>query len=161
MFPIRTILHPTDFSECATEAFDLACNLAYDYAARLLVLHVLEPPITALAGNRALPPLPEEYGRPAREEKLRGLQAPYAAVQLERCLQEGEVIPEILRLATETPCDLIVMGTHGRTGLSRLLLGSVAEGVLRRAPCPVLSVRAFPPGRETPMHQPTQEVVTT
>ncbi len=160
MFPIRTILHPTDFSECATEAFDLACLLARDYAARLLVLHVLEPPITALAGNEALPPLPEEYGRAAREEALRRLQAPYASVQLERRLQEGQVIPEILRRAAETPCDLIVMGTHGRTGLSRLLLGSVAEGVLRQAPCPVLSVRASRSGR-APMHLPTREVVTT
>jgi nucleotide-binding universal stress UspA family protein len=62
-------------------------------------------------------------------------------VQLEYRLGTGDPATEILRLAGETKCDLIVMGTHGRTGLTRLVLGSVAEEVLRQAPCPVLAVK--------------------
>jgi nucleotide-binding universal stress UspA family protein len=69
---------------------------------------------------------------------------------------EGNAAPEILRVAEESHCDVIVLGTHGRTGLARLLLGSVAEQVVRRASCPVLMVKGpFPPEQPavTPAHQ--------
>jgi nucleotide-binding universal stress UspA family protein len=145
MIPIQTILHPTDFSDHAQFAFRLACSLARDHGARVIVLHVAPPPLATLAGQAALPPLPEEFGREELEEKLRRLEAPQPTVPLERRLVVGEAVEEILRLAQTTPCDLIVMGTHGRTGLGRLLMGSVAEQVVRKAPCPVLTVRTpFP-----------------
>jgi nucleotide-binding universal stress UspA family protein len=145
MFPIQTIVHPTDFSERADCAFQLACMLARDYAARLVVLHVAQPPVTGLGGLEAVPPGPEEYTMEALEERLRQMQSPYAAVRVEYRLREGDIAREILDAAEETPCDLIVMGTHGRTGLSRLLMGSVAEQVVRSAPCPVLTVKTpFP-----------------
>jgi len=67
---------------------------------------------------------------------------PHANVRMERRLEQGDATTEILRVAREESADLIVMGTHGRTGLGRLLMGSVAEQVMRRAPCPVLTVKS-------------------
>jgi nucleotide-binding universal stress UspA family protein len=63
-------------------------------------------------------------------------------VAVEQRLAEGDPAAEILHLATDTGCDMIVLGTHGRTGLDRLLMGSVAEQIVRKAPCPVLTVKA-------------------
>lgn len=139
--PIQTILHPTDFSEQARAAFHVACTLARDYAARVIVLHVAPPPITVLGGMTAVPTLPDEYNVPVLEEKVRALRSPYAAVPLEPRVVEGEAAQVILEIARQRPCDLIVMGTHGRTGLGRMLMGSVAEQVVRKAPCPVLTVK--------------------
>jgi nucleotide-binding universal stress UspA family protein len=76
---------------------------------------------------------------------LRQPQAADVKVPLEHQLRQGDPANEILRVAQEIPCDIIVLGMHGRTGLGRLLMGSVAEQVVRRAPCPVLTVKApFP-----------------
>jgi universal stress protein A len=136
MLPIQTILHPTDFSERSGYAFQLACSLARDGGARLIVLHVMPVPLV-------------QEKRGYREEmtgELNRLGAPDAQVRVEHRLEEGDPATQILRVAQETGCDLIAMGSHGRTGLDRLLIGSVAEQVLRRAPCPVLTVKApFPP----------------
>jgi nucleotide-binding universal stress UspA family protein len=141
MFPIQTILHPTDFSEQANNALRLACVLARDHEACLVVVHVVQPPITVVGGMGVVPPVPEEYGYEEAEERLAKLQSPYSSVQMKRLIREGDVASEILALAKDGPCDLIVMGTHGRTGLSRLLMGSVAEEVVRKARCPVLTVK--------------------
>jgi nucleotide-binding universal stress UspA family protein len=141
MFPIQTILHPTDFSDNAANAFQLACMLARDYAAHLIVLHAAHRPMDVLGGTQGIPPFPEEYGHAELEERLRRLQSPYASVRIERRLLTGDPAREILRVSQDIPCDLIVMGTHGRTGLSRLLMGSVAEQVVRKASCPVITVK--------------------
>ena len=145
MFPIRTILHPTDFSEHSRAATELACALARDYGARLYVLHVL--PLTLAYGEGFAPPAES----PLEEIKLRLDQVGAAApgVRIERRLFEGRPATEILSLARAMPCDLIVMGTHGRTGLGRLLMGSVAEEIVRKAPCPVLTVKT-PAARPEP-----------
>ena len=136
MLSIQTILHPTDFSERSGYAFQLACSLARDRGARVIVLHVMPVPLV-------------QEKRLYREEmtgELNRLGAPDARVRVEHRLEEGDAATQILRVAQATGCDLIVMGTHGRTGLGRLLMGSVAEQVLRMASCPVLTVRApFPP----------------
>ena len=136
MLSIQTILHPTDFSECSGHALQLACSLARDHGARLIVLHVMPVPLV-------------QEKRLYREEmtsELNRLGASDAQVRVEHRLEEGDAATQILRIAQETGCDLIVLGTHGRTGLGRLLMGSVAEQVLRTATCPVLTVRApFPP----------------
>jgi nucleotide-binding universal stress UspA family protein len=143
MLAVRTILHPTDFSERSQYAFGLACALARDYGARLIVLHVVEVP-TVIYGEGVVPPNPEEVRRAAQEE-LEQLQVPHANVRPERRLEQGDTVPEILRVAQAVHADLIVLGTHGRTGLARLLMGSVAEQVMRQAACPVLTVKApFP-----------------
>ena len=141
MLPIRTVLHPTDFSRHSEIAFRLACSLARDYGAELYVLHVEPLPVTALGGPMALPPLPEEYGREAMEEKLRALRAENPDIVVAYRFGRGDAATEILRTAEKTHCDLIVMGMHGRTGLNRLIMGSVAEQIVRRATCPVLTVR--------------------
>jgi nucleotide-binding universal stress UspA family protein len=138
MFPLRTILHPTDFSDCSEVAFRMACSLACDYQAHLVILHVSPPPVDGY-GEGILPPLSADYLRPLRE-KLRQLQEAAPAVSVEYRLVEGDAAEEILRTAQAMSCDMIVLGTHGRTGLARLVVGSTAELVARRAPCPVVTV---------------------
>ena len=139
MLVIKTILHPTDFSELAAFAFRLACSLARDYGARLVVLHVAEPPM-AFAGEGVLM-LPSAVDVKTLQERLHQLRPPDPKIQVDHLLVEGPAASEILRVAEETRCDVIVMGTHGRTGLGRLLMGSVAEQLVRRAPCPVVTVK--------------------
>jgi nucleotide-binding universal stress UspA family protein len=149
MLPIRTILHPTDFSERSQAAFRLACALARDYDACLIALHVM--PTEVVYGEGVV--LPPSHGyRLEMLEKLEELRAEGPGVRVETRLAEGNPAEQINRLAEEIPCDLIVMGTHGRTGLGRLLMGSVAEQVVRKAPCPVLTVKQ-------PFAQPAEEPV--
>lgn len=137
MLPLATILHPTDFSEHSEFAFRLACALARDYQARLVLLHVLPPPMVVYAGG----PVPAETWPTVEEakEKLRQMEGQAHRVRVESQVLEGDPVDMILRAAEETNSDVIVMGTHGRTALARLLMGSVAEDVLRKAPCPVLT----------------------
>lgn len=138
MLAVRTILHPTDFSEPSDYALGLACALTRDYGARLVVLHVVPPP-PAFAAEGIVPPLTGEV-RAEAEDHLRRLRLPHADVRAERHLGEGDAATEILRVAREVGADLVVLGTHGRTGVRRLLMGSMAEQVVRRADCPVVTV---------------------
>jgi universal stress protein A len=136
---IATILHPTDFSALSEHAFHLACSLARDHGGRVIVLHVAELPLFA-PGNAMVHPPPGGI-QEAIAGRLRGIQAPGGVAVVHR-LEEGDPVSEILRVAEETKCDMIVMGTHGRTGLAHLLMGSVAEQVVRKAKCTVLVVKA-------------------
>lgn len=134
MTPIRSILHPTDFSGHADHAFQLACCLARDQGARMIVLHVGEPP-----------PTPPDY-RKTVEEQLHRVRSPDSSVRIEYRVEQGIPGSEILRVAQETNCDLIVMGTQGKMGLGRTVLpgrwvGSVAGKVLQGATCPVMVVK--------------------
>jgi nucleotide-binding universal stress UspA family protein len=141
MLSIQTILHPTDFSARSEYAFRLACALARDHGARLIVLHVVPPPQSV--GYDEMPitsPLSPDYKKEL-EDKLRRFMAVDPNLRVAGRLEEGFPADEILRTAQETKADLIVMGTHGRTGLGRLLMGSVAEQVMRKAACPVLTVK--------------------
>jgi nucleotide-binding universal stress UspA family protein len=142
--PIQTILHPTDFSERCEAAFQVACSLAKGHAARVIVVHVPEP-VAAPAGMAPAPPLPEGH-RGGLEERLCRFQLSAPEVRVECRVEEGEPASGIVSAAQATGSDLIVMGTHGRTGLGRLLMGSVAENVLRTTPCPVVTVKT--PGAE-------------
>src|SRR5262245_56250032 len=143
MLPIHTILHPTDFSDRSRHALHLACALARDYGANLVVLHVEPTPYIGYSEG-AIPPDPGVLLEEAKEQ-LRRLEIPATGLRTERRFVEGDPVEEILRTAQEVTADLIVMGTHGRTGLGRLLMGSVAELVVRRANSPVLTVKApFP-----------------
>jgi universal stress protein A len=137
---IQTILHPTDFSERSESAFHLACLLARDHGARLIVLHVIPPPVSH--GEVVARQQPNGY-REQMCDWLHGLQAPGSGVDIDHRLTDGEPYAEILRVAEDDSCDLIVRGTHGRTSLARLLMGSVAEQVVRRTSCPVLTVKAL------------------
>lgn len=148
MLPIHTILHPTDFSGRSNTALCLACSLARDYGAGLVILHTIPQPIVAY-GEGVIPPDPDAVIREAQEELAR-LDVPCPGVPVTRRVEEGDPVSVILSVVRETAADLIVMGTHGRTGLGRLLMGSVAEQVVRRATCPVLTVTAFNVPAEAP-----------
>jgi nucleotide-binding universal stress UspA family protein len=148
MLPIKTILHPTDFSDCSRQAFRLASLLAQEQGARLIILHVKPPPEVTVASGDALVVLqPGGYDERLRQA-LRRLEVADPEVTVEHRLAEGNPARVIVEQAEASGCDLIVMGTHGRTGLGRLLLGSVAEHVLRKACCPVLTVKAPAPDFE-------------
>lgn len=144
MLPIRTILFATDFSAPSNHAFSLACALARDYEARLLVVHVKPPLQMGGAEFAVIPVEPPGYTEELRKQ-LSQVRPSEDNIAIQHYLGEGDPAAEIIRLARERACDLIVMGTHGRTGLGRLLLGSIAELVLRRAPCPVLTVKVPAP----------------
>lgn len=143
MFTLNTILYPTDFSKPSEYAFRLACSMARDHGAKVIIMHVAPSPPTYVGGEIAVPLPPIDY-KAQLWEAFRKLQAtdPRAReLRVETRLAEGDPAREIVAAAKETDADLVVMGTHGRTGLGRLLLGSVAELVLRKAPCPVLTVK--------------------
>jgi universal stress protein A len=142
MKSIKTILHPTDFSDPAQGSFQLACALASDMKARLIVFHVV-PPVMAYMDELI------DYTSPEHElkawEKLRRLQETAQegyGLDIDIDLSEGEPATEILKVGRTRGCDLIVMGSHGRTGLRHMLMGSVAEQVMRKAACPVLTARS-------------------
>ncbi len=133
------ILFPTDFSHCGDAALRLATALARDCGATLIIVHVEEPPI-AYGGGEMYYGVPE----PASEDLQRMLEQVVPtdrAVPYEHRLVTGDPASAVAQLAAEENADMIVMGTHGRTGLTRLLMGSVAEAVVRRAPCPVLTYK--------------------
>jgi nucleotide-binding universal stress UspA family protein len=139
--PIRTILHPTDFSAPCEEAFRVACALAKDQSARLVVVHVAVGPAVAMPHMPVPPPLPQDP-RETLEAMRQRFQASAPDIQMDCRVAQGSAPARIVEAAQETQCDLIVMGTHGRTGLGRVLMGSVAEQVLRTAPSPVVTVKA-------------------
>ncbi len=144
--PLRRILLPVDFSTPGESAFDWAETLAATYGARLVLLHVLEDfapmePYEVTFGSlieEVLPQL-EEQARKELEQKAEALSA--RGVATETHLEHGRPPEVILDFAEAHGIDLIVMASHGRSGLERLLLGSVAAKVMRSAPCPVLIVR--------------------
>jgi nucleotide-binding universal stress UspA family protein len=139
MLPIHTILHPTDFSEHSDVAFRLASDLAHDYNAHLIVVYAMSNPSLAYGEMLSLPET-DRYRQDALEA-LYQIRPADRAISIEHHLVEGDPATTIVREARQFAVDLIVMGMHGRTGLSRLLMGSVAEQVVRRAHCPVLTVK--------------------
>jgi universal stress protein A len=133
------IIFPTDFSRCGDAALKMATALARDSGAKLLIVHVEEPPV-AYGGGEMYYGVPD----PASDDlwrMLREVVPTDPAVPFEHRLITGDPSSAIARLAEEEHADMIIMGTHGRTGLTRLLMGSVAEAVVRRAPCPVLTYK--------------------
>ena len=139
----RTILVPTDFSTASDAALPHAEAVAKQQSASLLILHVEEPPL-AYGGGELYYGLPEPDSDRLLE-MLEAVKPSDPAVPFTHRLTIGDPAGEIVRIATEEGVEMIVMGTHGRTGVSRMLMGSVAEAVVRRAPCPVLVYR---PGAE-------------
>lgn len=133
--PIRSILFPTDFSPASEYAFEYAERLALSTGASLLVLHVFGVPDTWGTGG-----MPERVDEEIKK-RLTGIKPSSAAVKVEYISHGGPAGDVICWLAQERGCDLIVIGTHGHTGFSHLILGSVAEYVVRHAACPVLTVR--------------------
>jgi nucleotide-binding universal stress UspA family protein len=139
---IRVILHPTDFSKASDTALGVARDLARDLGARLIVLHVV-PPLVDLEGTPATEIDLRDYQR-SLDVLRRRLEGPDLKEPVETRLARGSGAEEILRVADESGCGLIVLGTHGHTGLARIVMGNVAESVLSRAECPVLVVKWSP-----------------
>lgn len=146
----RTILVPFDFSEHAIEALEIALDLAKRFDSSVHILHVMATPIL---GATSMDPAPLDYHGNLRDSLFESLCDIADAAQKRTSLTvigrvvSGMNITETIReAAEEISADLIVMGTHGRTGLAHILLGSVTERTLRCAPCPVLTVRAAEAG---------------
>jgi universal stress protein A len=135
----KKILFPTDFSTASDAGLPQAVSLAKDTGATLVILHVQEPPL-AYGGGELYYGIPEPNTE-ALEKMLSEVKPDDPSVKFTHRMVVGDPATEIVRVAQEEQADLIVMGTHGRTGLTRLLMGSVAEAVIRRAPCPVLTYR--------------------
>ncbi len=142
---LRKILAPIDFSDVAEDALSYATGLAAELEAKVIVLYAMAPVVYAgspISPELGVPHFLEEQRQAAHEsldkllERLRKRDVP-----VEGIVGSGPAYQVIVETAKEKECDLIVMGTHGRSGLGHLLLGSVAERVIRLAPCPVLTVR--------------------
>lgn len=136
---MKKVLFPTDFSSSGDEALHYATSLARDWNAELILLHVEETPL-AYGGGELYYGLPEP-NRSDLRRMLEALRPDDPDVPYEHRLITGEPAAAIVDFAKKERADLIVMGTHGRSGFTRLLMGSVAEAVMRKAPCPVLTIK--------------------
>ncbi|HEY1860291.1 MAG TPA: universal stress protein [Gemmataceae bacterium] len=157
---LQTILHPADYDGSSDTALRYAVELAHDYKARLIVLHSVSTlgPENVTYGEVAGAKQPEEY-RQRLWDEIHRIRSPDRDVPMEYVLSDDDPVAATLRFAVERKCDLIVVGSHGRHGVRRLLEGSVAEHVVRLAPCPVLVVKnenvsdAAPPAKKgTELH---------
>jgi nucleotide-binding universal stress UspA family protein len=142
MITLDRILVPTDFSDHARQAIRYACELARRFECELHLLNVVQPLTTNVSYGGPIPDVLLHPEQPAQAE-LDKLSEPglEQISKVERTVRTGPPFLEIVRYARERDIDLIVMGTHGRTGLVHALIGSVAEKVVRKSPCPVLTVR--------------------
>ena len=147
MLEIHAILAPTDFSKHAAAGLRYAVGLAEKMGATLHLIHILSEPTTPVSPDLMIPPaLPPDYYREIEADSLEALQGALdqawgKASKVVTATRWGDAVSEIVHYAKENAIDLISIATHGRTGLGHVLLGSVAERIVREAPCPVLTVR--------------------
>ncbi len=137
LFKLKKILVPVDFSECSQKALQYAIPFARQFEAELALLHVLQPFVP-------MPELPQvdfDSLEDAKKELEALRQTIPSPVDSRMVLRRGDPSYEIVSAAKELDIDLIILSTHGRTGMARVLLGSTAEKVVRHASCPVLVVR--------------------
>jgi nucleotide-binding universal stress UspA family protein len=152
---LRKILLPTDFSGCANYALPYAAVIARATGANIICVHVVEPIVPAVGYTGLGEPMPiaditeqledsaeRELPQLAECEDLKGL-------DVEELIVHGDAAAEIVRVAGERGVDLIVVSSHGRTGLGRIIFGSTAEAVVRHASCPVLVVKPPPQEEES------------
>ena len=149
---VRSILLPTDFSDCANFALPYAAGIARATGASLICVHVVETVVPAVGYTGMSEPLPiadiSEQLEDSAERELPKIAEceECAGLNVEEVIVHGDAATEIVRVARERSVDLIVVSSHGRTGLGRILFGSTAEAVVRHATCPVLVVK--PPQEE-------------
>jgi nucleotide-binding universal stress UspA family protein len=141
MIRVKKILYPTDFSSYSTQAYFHALGLAEQYGASLTILYVFAPGSEGADGSGG----DRRYWR----SQLEQIRPSNPRIPVSHVLVEGDPAGEIVRYAADAGVDVIVLGTHGRTGVERLLMGSVAEKVMREAPCSVLVVK-LPRGTRPP-----------
>jgi nucleotide-binding universal stress UspA family protein len=143
MTPFRHILAPVDFEQCSLHALDAAVDLAIRFDARLTVFHAWDIPALAYSGMIAEAPeiwaTLAEAAQQAMDGTILRVRKHLPAAQA--VLVRGQAATEILSAIESTKADLVVIGTHGRQGLGRFFLGSVAEKVVRASPVPVLTIR--------------------
>ena len=142
----RRIVHPTDFSTASRAAFAKAVEMAKADRGELLLVHVLSPVMPVPGDGYISPKVYDEIAASTRawaQKQLDKLlaKAKAAGARVKGLLVEGVPHEQIVRLAKSKRADVVVMGTHGRSGLAKLFLGSVAGRVVAAAPCPVLTVR--------------------
>ena len=144
MISLKKILVPTDFSDLSQQALEFALSLGDRFRAKLYLIHVWELPMT----GSLLPPEPYPESvlteeQTAGEEHLTKVtnELKASGFDVEPVFVFGKPYMEIVKAATDFDVDLIVIASHGRSGISHLLLGSVAEKVVRLAPCPVFTVK--------------------
>jgi nucleotide-binding universal stress UspA family protein len=147
MIQLRRVLFPTDFSELSLHALAYARSFAEAFKAELHVLHVVDEAyqywMAAAPNTMPIGPTPAEIAAGAKAELDKFVKKNLVDVRIptSATLIVGRPFLEIIRYARDKVIDLIVLGTHGRSGLSHVLLGSVAEKVVRKSPCPVLTIR--------------------
>jgi universal stress protein A len=138
-FPYKTILCPVDFDENSLASLDAAIELAQHFDSSIILLYVL--PLILTYGEASPAALLEDQDKDA-EAKLADIEKQkLGGVKHEAVVYTGDIVSSILEAQKKYQPDLLVMATHGRRGLSRMFLGSVAEAVVRKATCPVLTVR--------------------
>jgi nucleotide-binding universal stress UspA family protein len=153
MSGIHKIVVPTDFSPHAAEAFRLAQTLAKALGASVTVVHVVTPPVVASDGGRVFTTATKGGAHDLMDDFRKSeARDPQVPVEHEVLVADKPVAAHLLEVINNMGCDLIVMGSHGRTGITHLLFGSVAEAVMRKARCPVVVVKA--PEREPPVPPP-------
>lgn len=146
MLPIRRVLVPTDFAECSLPAVRLGAEFARKFGSELVLLHVVHDLALAMPDAVMPTPIPTPDLGQLTESAKTGLANLIARENLSDLnprteIRIGSPVPEIVAAAGDLKADLICVGTHGRTGLAHLLLGSQAERIIREAPCPVLTVK--------------------
>ena len=145
MIQIKRILVPSDFSEPARKALIYAVEFAKAYEAEIILCHVMEPPIYPVSisvGAVSVPPIGDEMRQHTKEqlELLRTAEIG-SKIASRIAVAEGKPFLEIVQLARSEDVDMIIISTHGHTGLKHVLVGSTTEKIVRKAPCPVLCVR--------------------
>jgi len=146
MKKIRRIMHPTDFSGASSAAFRRAVDMAKANTAELLLVHVIPSVVPIMTDGYVSPRVYEDLEAAARADGQKQLdklvrKARQVGARVKGLLLEGVPHERIAQAARSKKADMVVMGTHGRTGFAKLVLGSVASRVLTVAPCPVLTVR--------------------
>ena len=152
---LQKILLPTDFSGCANYALPYAAAIARATGATIICLHVVEPIVPAVGYSGLAEPMPiadiSEQLEDSAERELPQLAEcdELSGLEVEEVIVHGDPAAEIVRVASEREVDLIVVSSHGRTGLGRIIFGSTAEAVVRHAICPVLVVKPPPQEEES------------
>jgi nucleotide-binding universal stress UspA family protein len=145
MIALKTILFPTDFSDISLYALDYAVSFARQYGAKLVLMHVVDVFLSDPAYFAPYVPvegMQEDFEKRSRERlgEIAATKVP-GGIPVELVVTQGRAFVEVVREAKRREVDLIVLSTHGRTGLGHAMFGSTAEKIVRKAPCPVLSIK--------------------
>lgn len=155
MLPIRRIMCPTDFSDYSYQALEAADELAQHFSAELVIVHVVSP-IPVVAPVPGMAPTAFNVAKYQKELEMSSLKTMKEVVEervsrapkVRTMVGHGQAADEIVKMAEEEEAELIMISTHGMSGLERILFGSVAEKVVRNAKCPVLTIRAARTGEK-------------